>query len=105
MSGNDGGNLAVLIDADNVSYKVIAGLMVEVANYGTASVRRIYSDWTSPQMKNCRECLLEHPLSPMQQFAYTTGKISTDGAMITDAMDLLSRVTSGQESVCTGRRL
>ena len=89
MSGNDGNNLAVLIDADNVSSKIIAGLMAEVANYGTASVRRIYGDWTSPQMKSWRECLLEHSVSPIQQFAYTTGKNATDGAMIIDAMDLL----------------
>ena len=89
MSGSDGGNLAVLIDADNVSSKVITGLMAEVANYGTASVRRIYGDWTSPNMKSWREVLLEHSISPIQQFAYTTGKNATDGAMIIDAMDLL----------------
>ena len=89
MSGDDGGNLAVLIDADNVSAKVITGLMAEVANYGAASVRRIYGDWTSSYMKSWRECLLEHSISPIQQFAYTTGKNATDGAMIIDAMDLL----------------
>lgn len=89
MSGYDGGNLAILIDADNVSSKVIAGLMAEVANYGRASVRRIYGDWTSPNMKSWRDCLLEHSLTPIQQFAYTTGKNATDGAMIIDAMDLL----------------
>lgn len=84
-----GDHLAVLIDGDNVSSKIIAGLMAEVVNYGTASVRRIYGDWTSPQMKGWRECLLEHSLVPIQQFAYTTGKNATDGAMIIDAMDLL----------------
>jgi hypothetical protein len=89
MSKEDGGNLAVLIDADNVSSKIIAGLMAEVANYGTASVRRIYGDWTSPYMKSWREVLLEHSISPIQQFAYTTGKNASNGAMIIDAMDLL----------------
>lgn len=63
--------------------------MTEVANYGTASVRRIYGDWTSPTMKGWRGCLLEHSIVPIQQFAYTTGKNATDGAMIIDAMDLL----------------
>lgn len=82
-------HLAVLIDGDNVSYKHIAGLLAEVANYGTASVKRIYADWTSPQMKGWRESLLEHSIVPIQQFAYTTGKNATDGAMIIDAMDLL----------------
>jgi hypothetical protein len=82
-------NIAVLIDADNVPSRIIAGLMTEVANYGTASVRRIYGDWTSPGMKGWRGCLLEHSIVPIQQFAYTTGKNATDGAMIIDAMDLL----------------
>ena len=89
MSTENSGNLAVLIDADNVSAKVVAGLMAEVANYGTASVRRIYGDWTSPNMKSWRANLLEHSLSPIQQFAYTSGKNATDGTMIIDAMDLL----------------
>jgi uncharacterized LabA/DUF88 family protein len=82
-------NIAVLIDADNVSYKHIGGLMAEIANIGKASVRRIYGDWTSDQMKGWKECLLNHSFTPMQQFAYTTGKNATDGAMIIDAMDLL----------------
>jgi uncharacterized LabA/DUF88 family protein len=90
MKDNNGGdNIAVLIDADNVPSRIIAGLMTEVANYGTASVRRIYGDWTSPTMKGWRGCLLEHSIVPIQQFAYTTGKNATDGAMIIDAMDLL----------------
>lgn len=86
---NTGDHLAVLIDGDNVSYKVVAGLMAEVANYGTASIKRIYGDWTSSAMKSWRECLLEYSIAPIQQFAYTTGKNATDGAMIIDAMDLL----------------
>jgi uncharacterized LabA/DUF88 family protein len=81
--------LAVLIDGDNVSPKIIRGLMTEVANYGTASVKRIYGDWTKPNLKGWKECLLEHSMTPIQQFAYTTGKNATDGAMIIDAMDLL----------------
>lgn len=87
MSANS--NLALLIDGDNVSPKVIVGLMAEIANIGTASVRRIYGDWTKPDLKGWKECLLNHSITPMQQFAYTTGKNATDGAMIIDAMDLL----------------
>ncbi|EDU44103.1 NYN multi-domain protein [Pyrenophora tritici-repentis] len=82
-------SLALLIDGDNVSPKIIAGLMAEVANYGTASVRRIYGDWTSPYLNGWKACLLHHSITPIQQFAYTTGKNVTDGAMIIDAMDLL----------------
>lgn len=82
-------SLALLIDGDNVSPKIIAGLLAEIANYGTASVRRIYGDWTSPLLKGWKSCLLNHSITPIQQFAYTTGKNATDGAMIIDAMDLL----------------
>lgn len=83
------GTLALLIDADNASPKVVVGLMAEIANYGTASVKRIYGDWTSPNLRGWKQCLLEHSIQPVQQFAYTTGKNATDGAMIIDAMDLL----------------
>jgi uncharacterized LabA/DUF88 family protein len=82
-------NLALLIDGDNVLAKVIVGLMAEIANYGTASVRRIYGDWTSPYLSSWKPCLLQHSILPIQQFAYTTGKNATDGAMIIDAMDLM----------------
>jgi hypothetical protein len=82
-------SLAVLIDGDNVSAKIVAGLMAEIASYGTASVKRIYGDWTSPSLRPWKACLLNHSITPIQQFAYTTGKNATDGAMIIDAMDLL----------------
>ena len=81
--------LALLIDGDNASPKIISGLLAEIATYGTASVRRIYGDWTKPNLNGWKECLLEHSIQPVQQFAYTTGKNATDGAMIIDAMALL----------------
>jgi uncharacterized LabA/DUF88 family protein len=81
--------LAVLIDADNASAAVIAAVLTEVAAYGTASVKRIYGNWTSEQLKSWKGPLLEHSIQPIQQFSYTTGKNSTDSAMIIDAMDLL----------------
>lgn len=81
--------LAVLIDADNAQPGVVDGLLAEIANYGTASVKRIYGDWTAPSLKGWKEVLLQHSIQPMQQFAYTKGKNATDSAMIIDAMDLL----------------
>lgn len=81
--------LALLIDGDNASPKIVSGLLAEIATYGTASVKRIYGDWTKPNLNGWKECLLEHSIQPVQQFAYTTGKNATDGAMIIDAMDLL----------------
>jgi uncharacterized LabA/DUF88 family protein len=81
--------LAVLIDADNAQPSIVAGLLAEIANYGTASVKRIYGDWTAPGLKGWKDVLLQHSIQPMQQFAYTKGKNATDSAMIIDAMDLL----------------
>lgn len=89
MATEHASHLAMLIDGDNISPKYIAGLIAELAKYGTVSVRRIYGDWTSPSLKGWKACLLNHSITPMQQFGYTTGKNSTDGAMIIDAMDLL----------------
>lgn len=81
--------LAVLIDADNAQPAIVDDLLAEIANYGVASVKRIYGDWTSPGLKGWKEMLLHHSIQPMQQFAYTKGKNATDSAMIIDAMDLL----------------
>lgn len=81
--------LAVLIDADNAQPGIVDGLLAEIANYGIASVKRIYGDWTAPSLKGWKEVLLEHSIQPIQQFAYTKGKNATDSAMIIDAMDLL----------------
>lgn len=89
MASDTAGTLALLIDGDNASPKIVTGLLAEIANYGVASVKRIYGDWTGPNLKGWKECLLEHSIQPVQQFAYTTGKNATDGAMIIDAMDLL----------------
>jgi uncharacterized LabA/DUF88 family protein len=81
--------LAVLIDADNAQPAVVEGLLAEIAKYGTATVKRIYGDWTGPQLKGWKEALLKHAIQPIQQFRYTTGKNATDSALIIDAMDLL----------------
>ena len=81
--------LAVLIDADNTQASIIEGLLAEIAKYGVASVKRIYGDWTSTNLRSWKDKLLEYAIQPVQQFSYTTGKNSTDSAMIIDAMDLL----------------
>jgi uncharacterized protein (TIGR00288 family) len=81
--------LAVLIDADNTMPAIIEGLLDEVAKYGVASVKRIYGDWTSNNLRQWKEKLLDCAVQPVQQFSYTAGKNATDIAMIIDAMDLL----------------
>ncbi len=82
---------AVLIDADNVSASALEGLIAEIANYGVALIKRIYGDWTLPNLKSWKAQLLEHAIQPIQQFRYTVGKNATDSALIIDAMDLLFR--------------
>ena len=81
--------LAVLIDADNAQPSIVDSLLAEIANYGTANVKRIYGDWTGAGLKGWKDVLLQYSIQPMQQFAYTKGKNATDSAMIIDAMDLL----------------
>lgn len=81
--------LAVLIDADNARPAVVDGLLAEVAKYGTAHVKRIYGDWTKPELNGWKDVLLRYSIQPIQQFRYTVGKNATDSAMIIDAMDLL----------------
>jgi hypothetical protein len=81
--------LAILIDADNANPAIVKGLIDEVAKFGRATVRRIYGDWTTPNLGKWKDALLEYSITPMQQFAYTKGKNATDSTMIIDAMDLL----------------
>ena len=87
--GSNQARLAVLIDADNAQASIIEGLLDEIAQYGVASVNRIYGDWTDTRLKGWKSALLEPGINPVQQFAYTTGKNATDSALIIDAMDLL----------------
>lgn len=81
--------IAVLIDADNVPHNNIKGIIEEVARYGTPVIKRIYGDWTRPNLAGWKPLLLENAITPIQQYGYTTGKNSTDSAMIIDAMDIL----------------
>jgi Fe-S-cluster formation regulator IscX/YfhJ len=81
--------LAVLIDADNVPYSNVKGMMEEIAKYGTPTFKRIYGDWTKPTVSGWKNVLLENAITPIQQYSYTSGKNSSDSALIIDAMDIL----------------
>jgi uncharacterized LabA/DUF88 family protein len=81
--------LAVLIDADNVPYSNIKGMLEEIAKYGTPTFKRIYADWTKPTVSGWKSVLLEHAITPVHQYSYTSGKNATDSSMIIDAMDIL----------------
>jgi hypothetical protein len=81
--------LAVLIDAENVPYSGIKRMLEEIAKYGTPTFKRIYADWTKPSVSGWKNVLLENAITPVQQYSYTSGKNSTDSALIIDAMDIL----------------
>ena len=81
--------LAVLIDADNIPYSNVRGMLEEIAKYGTPTFKRIYGDWTRPTISGWKSVLLENAITPIQQYSYTKGKNSTDSALIIDAMDIL----------------
>ena len=90
--------LALLIDGDNAQAALLPQMLAEVNKYGTTTIRRIYGDWTEPQMKSWKEVLNVYALQPIQQFRYTKGKNATDGALIIDAMDIL--YTAGIDGFC-----
>lgn len=81
--------LAVLIDADNVPYANVKEMLEEIAKNGTPTIKRIYADWTKPTLSGWKNVLLENAITPIQQYSYTTGKNSSDSALIIDAMDIL----------------
>ncbi len=89
MPSSTSDNLAVLVDADNAQASVIADLLAEAGRYGTATVKRAYGDWTTPNLSGWKDVLHIHAIQPIQQFRYTTGKNATDSALIIEAMDIL----------------
>ncbi len=90
--------MAMLIDGDNAQPSLIEKMLAETAKYGDVTIRRIYGDWTKPEMKGWQKTLNTYAIQPIQQFRYTTGKNATDSAMIIDAMDIL--YTSGVNGFC-----
>jgi uncharacterized LabA/DUF88 family protein len=90
--------LAVLIDADNISFTNVKVMLEEIAKYGTPTFKRIYGDWTRPQLAGWKKVLLENAITPVQQYSYTSGKNSTDSALIIEAMDIL--YTGGVDGFC-----
>ena len=81
--------IALLIDGDNAQSKFIEAMLSEAGKHGKVTVRRIYGDWTDNKLNSWKEKINEYAIRPMQKFAFTKGKNSTDTAMIIDAMDIL----------------
>jgi hypothetical protein len=86
---SDQKKIAVLIDADNAQHSKIKFILSELSAHGHIITKRAYADWTNPHLKNWKTSVNELSINPIQQFAYTTGKNSTDSTLIIDAMDLL----------------
>lgn len=82
-------NIAILVDGDNAQAKLLKHILEEVSKYGKVTIRRIYGDWTTPQMNSWKDLLNDLSFSPIQKFNYTSGKNSTDSSLIIDAMDIL----------------
>ena len=89
MNTNTELKFAVLIDADNVPYSNVKEMFEEIAKYGTPTFKRIYADWTKPTVSGWKKVLLENAITPIQQYSYSSGKNSSDSALIIDAMDIL----------------
>ena len=83
--------VAILIDGDNAQSSLIEQIVVESARFGNATIRRVYGDWTTANMKSWKDILNSYAFQPIQQFRYTIGKNATDSAMIIDAMDILHK--------------
>ncbi len=90
--------LALMIDGDNAQAALLPQILAEVSKYGVMTIRRVYGDWTTPQLKSWKEVLHAYALKPEQQFSYTTGKNATDSALIIDAMDII--YTAGVDGIC-----
>ncbi|MBS1491583.1 MAG: NYN domain-containing protein [Bacteroidetes bacterium] len=88
--------IAALFDGDNAESGLCEQILKEISKYGRVTIKRIYGDWTNPYMKSWREQVNKHAIRPIQKFTYTTGKNSTDTALIIDAMDILhSKAVNG----------
>ncbi len=81
--------IALLIDAENISSSYIEKIIDEANKYGTITIRRVYGDWTTPQLNPWKIKVNEFGLTPVQQYAYTSGKNASDFTLIIDAMDIL----------------
>jgi hypothetical protein len=81
--------IAILVDGDNAQARLLKPILEEVSKYGKVTIRRIYGDWTMPQMNSWKEILNDLSFNPIQKFSYTIGKNSTDSSLIIDAMDIL----------------
>jgi NYN domain/OST-HTH/LOTUS domain len=89
MAAGSNKKIAVLIDGDNAEARLIEQILNEAAKFGRVTIKRIYADWTMPQMNKWKEQTNRFAIRTIQKFSYTKGKNSTDTALIIDAMDIM----------------
>lgn len=82
-------SLAMLVDGDNASHNAIKAIIDEASKHGNLKIRRVYGDWTNQNLAKWKEAANLNAMQLVQQSSYTSGKNSTDGALIIDAMDIL----------------
>jgi hypothetical protein len=82
-------NIALLIDADNVSSRYISGILSELSKYGKITIRRMYGDWSQDRLHSWMKCSSRFSLTPIMQPNNTPGKNASDIGLIIDAMDIL----------------
>lgn len=90
--------LALMIDGDNAQAALLPQMLAEVSKYGVMTIRRVYGDWTTTQLRSWKDILHSYALKPEQQFSYTSGKNATDSALIIDAMDII--YSAGVDGIC-----
>ncbi len=81
--------IALLIDAENISYKYIPYLIEELKGFGKLTIRRVYGDFTTSILKPWKDICNEHAIKPIQGNVVSSGKNNSDSALIIDAMDIL----------------
>ncbi len=82
-------NIALLIDADNVSAKYIPLILSELSKYGKVTIRRMYGDWTQDRLHPWMRQSSAYSLTPVMQPNNTPGKNASDIGLIIEAMDIL----------------
>ena len=82
-------NIALLIDADNISAKYITAILSELSKYGKITIRRMYGDWSQDRLHSWYTTAARHSLTPVMQPNNTPGKNASDIGLIIDAMDIL----------------
>lgn len=82
-------NIALLIDADNISSRYIPTILSELSKYGKITIRRMYGDWSQERLHSWFACSARYSLTPIMQPNNTPGKNASDIGLIIDAMDIL----------------